>query len=51
MSYDLSEGDQDIEDQDYSFSEQVNFMRNFQGEQSNFQRHAQNQFQNNKGQN
>ena len=42
-------GDQDMEFQDHS-SEQVNFMRNFQGGQNSFQRPMQNQFQNNRGQ-
>ena len=42
MSCDLSGGDQDIEAQDYSFSEEVNFMGNFQEGQNNFSRPTQN---------
>ena len=49
-SYDVNGGDQDMEFQDHSFSEQVNFIGNFQGGQNSFQRPMQNQFQNNKGQ-
>ena len=48
--YAMNDGEQDMEPQDYLFSKQVNYMGNFQGGQKNFQRPAQNQFQNNRGQ-
>ena len=50
ITYAMNGREQDIELQDCSFSEQANYMGNFQGGQNNFQRPAQNQFQHNKGQ-
>ena len=50
ITYAMNGREQDIEPQDCSFSEQVNYMGNFQRGQNNFQRPDQNQFQNNRGQ-